>query len=505
MSASATEPCLVGVDLGSSAVKAGVFGLDGRTLATASVQVPTCSPRPGWKEQDPECWWRATSSALREALAAAPARRVAALGATGHICSLTFLDAAGAPLRPAVVFQDQRAIAEVDELGARFSRAELASALGVDLPPAPSWPLPRLLWFRKHEPETLARARHLLQAKDYVNFRLTGQFASDAASNRGVVNLETGEVACALLDAFDLPHGLVPAIRAPQEVLGTVTAQAAAETGLAAGVPVVTGWNDLNAAVLGAGNYRDGDAFNVTGTSEHLGLAVAGRPHCPVLTCAPYLPGLRMFYGVTTSGGGSLQWFRGVTGERLDTLVPAAERVAAGAQGLLFLPYLAGERAPIWDPRASGAFIGLRNSHARPHLTRAVLEGVAFSLRQIADLAWSGSGHRPETVRVCGGASRIRLWNQIKADVFEAEIAVPECPHSGALGAAMLAATGTGTYPDFPSAMAAMTRIKERFAPRAREAAVYRELYSIYCELYPALRASLARLHAHASGSDTPS
>ncbi|HVX68055.1 MAG TPA: FGGY family carbohydrate kinase [Bryobacteraceae bacterium] len=505
MSASATEPCLVGLDLGSSAVKAGVFSPDGRTLAAASVEVPTCAPRPGWKEQDPECWWRAACSALRQSLAAAPTQRVAALGATGHVCSLTFLDEQGAPVRPAIVFQDQRAIAEVDELSARFSRAELAAALGVDLPPSPAWPLPRLLWFRKHEPATLARARRLVQAKDYVNFRLTARLASDAASNRGLVDLETGAAACGLLEAFDLPSSLVPEILAPQEVLGRVAAEAAAETGLPAGTPVVTGWNDLNAAVLGAGNCRDGDAFNVTGTSEHLGLTVAGRPHSPVLTCAPYLPGLRLFYGVTTSGGGSLEWFRRVTGEPLDELVPAAGGVTAGAQGLLFLPYLAGERAPIWDPRASGAFIGIRNSHARPHFTRAVLEGVAFSLRQIAALAWAASGRRPESVRVCGGASRLRLWNQIKADVLETEIAVPECPHAGALGAAMLAAVGTGAFPDFPTAIAAMTRIQERLLPRARESAIYRELYEIYCELYPALRASFARLHAHAGETDTTS
>ena len=418
------EACLIGLDLGSSSVKAGAFAPDGRVLAAASVEYPTSSQRPGWKEQDPEGWWRAACSAIREVLAGLGGARVMAAGATGHVCSLTFLDGAGVPLRPAVVFQDQRAIEEVEEVAARFSRSELASALGVDLPPSAAWPLPRLLWFRKHEPEMLARARFLLQAKDYLNLRLTGEFASDAGSNRGIVNLETGAVARELLDAFGLPGDLLPAIREPHAVLGAVSAQAAAETGLAAGVPVVEGWNDLNAAVLGAGNCRDGDAFNITGTSEHFGLVVAGAPSSPVLTCAPYLPGLRLFYGVTTSGGGSLHWYRGVTGATVATLVEEAEGTPAGAHGLLFLPYLAGERAPIWDSRASGAFFGIRNSHTRAHFTRAILEGVAFSLRQIAELTWSVSQRTAAAVRVSGGASRLRLWNQIKADVLETEVCV---------------------------------------------------------------------------------
>lgn len=426
-------------------------------------------------EQNPRDWWTAVCDCIREVAAG----EVLAAGATGHISSLTFVDKSGAPLRPAIGFQDQRAVEEVQELSNAFSREELASQLGIDLPPAATWPLPRLMWLRKHEPATLERAHYCLQAKDYVNFRLTGQFASDASSNRGLVDLNTGRLAGDVFAALGLPADLLPPIFGPEETIGTVTASAAAETGLAAGTPVVAGWNDLNTAVLGSGSPP---LFNITGTSEHVGAVTQTARHSPQLTCAPFLPGNWLYYGVTSCGGGSLEWFSRAFETPVEELLGLAGAAPAGSDSLFFLPYLQGERAPIWDGQASGAFIGIRTHHDRRHFARAILEGVAFSLRQILDLVQSPGGQ----IRVSGGAARSPLWNRIKADVFGREVAILENTHTGVCGAAMLAAVGAGEYADAGAAARCMNKVATAFAPS--HAALYEELYQRYCGLYPALR-----------------
>jgi sugar (pentulose or hexulose) kinase len=257
---------------------------------------------------------------IRHVTADIPSEAPLAVAVTGHISSLTFVDADGHPLRASIGFQDQRAVAETNDLYAAFSRGDLAALLGIDLPPAPTWPLPRLLWFRKHEPATLQKARFLLQAKDFVNFRLTGSFASDPSSNRGMINSSNGQPASSVFAKLDLPY-LLPPLFSPQQVIGHISAHASRETGLRCGVPVVAGWNDLNACVLGSGAVKAGQAFNVTGTSEHIGVVTTGLTAANELVCAPYLPGTRLLYGVTSSGGGSLQWFSHLSGQTIESLL----------------------------------------------------------------------------------------------------------------------------------------------------------------------------------------
>ena len=301
---------VIGLDIGSSSAKVGLFTLDGESVAISRRCYPTHEPFPGYKEQDPETWWAAVCDGLREVTRGIGGDEVVALGATGHISSFTFVDRAGAPLRPAVGFQDQRALAELEELYACFSREELAAHLGIDLPPAATWPLPKLLWFKKHEPEMMEAAHHVLQAKDFINLRLTGEFASDASSNRGIVDLSNGGVAEAVLSRFGLRHDLLPRLYDPEQVIGVVRRDAAKETGLRPDLPVVAGWNDLNASVLGCGAVSEGDAFNITGTSEHIGVVTAADHNVPELMCAPFLPGRKLLYGVTSCGGGSLELVR---------------------------------------------------------------------------------------------------------------------------------------------------------------------------------------------------
>lgn len=497
---------VLGIDVGSSSTKVGLFSLDGAAVAIAGRAYPTHELLPGHKEQEPELWWRAAVSSIRKVTASVRRERIRGIAAAGHISSLTFVDASGAPLRPAVGFQDLRAVREVEEIRGAFSRGELLRHLGIDLPPAATWPLPRLLWFRKNEPRTLETAYRLLQAKDYVNFRLTGELASDASSNRGIVDLATGRAPCEVFARLDLPESIAPPILEAAQIIGRVTDAASRETGLPPGIPVAVGWNDLNACVLGSGAVSPGQAFNITGTSEHIGAIVERDYRVPELVCAPFLPGRKLLYGVTSCGGGSLEWYRQAFRRKFASLLQEAKRVPAGCDGLLFLPYLEGERAPIWDPLASGAFIGIRSGHGEGHFVRAILEGVAFSLRQVLELVDCRASTGSDPLVVSGGAARVALWNRIKADVLRRVVTVPRDPHAGVLGAAMLAAVATRRHSCCDEAAHAMVRFKGRVEPNPDCARLYGDSFERYCRLYPALRGWFAGaangrsevVHAHA-------
>ena len=486
--------CLIGLDIGSSAAKVGLFCEQGKVVAMASYPYVTAEPRPGYKEQNPADWWSAVTSGIREVLGVVQDASILAVGITGYIASLTFIDADGRPLRPSISFQDQRAFAEVDSLYESFSRTELAELLAIDLPPAPTWPLPRLLWMRKYEPALLDRTRYLLQAKDYINLRLTGQVASDPSSNRGMVDFSTNRVATDIFTRLNLPD-LLPSLFPPERIIGKITPEAALETGLSIGLPVIAGWNDLNACVLGSGIVASGEAFDVTGTSEHIGIVTTELSSTEELICAPYLSGKKLLYGVTSSGGGSLQWFREFSGKSIDELLAAA---TVTANGLLFLPYLEGERSPIWDPHTSGALLGLRNVHGEGDVTRAILEGVAFSLRQNLEIIEKHTLLTPKTLIASGGASRAQLWNQIKADVLAKDVVTLQNPHAGIQGAAILAAVAVGLYPDPETAAVTMTQMAERFHPQPGNRQHMNRMYALYSEVYPALHGTLCRLNAEA-------
>ncbi|HVA00605.1 MAG TPA: FGGY family carbohydrate kinase [Terriglobia bacterium] len=488
-------PCVLGIDVGSSSAKVGLFDLAGTTLAISTHSYPTFQPRAGFKEQDPERWWQAVIQGIRAVRRKVPRREILAVGATGHISSLTFVDASGKVLRPAISFQDLRAADQLETLYARFSRQELAQLLGIDLPPAANWPLPRLLWFRKHEPAILDAAHRVLQAKDFVNFRFTGEMVSDCSSNRGMVDFATEKVAASVFSAFDLPARLVPRISPPHQIIGGISSAAARQTGLPEGLPVVTGWNDFNAGVLGSGTVHEGDSLNVTGTSDHLGVITTKSYSVPELIWAPFLGEKHLLYGVTSSGGGSLAWVSELFQRKADELLRSAETVPAGADSLLFLPYLEGERSPIWDPRASGTFIGIHTLHGLRHFARAVLEGVAYSLRQILELVTGLEPAVKQRLVVSGGAARADLWNQIKADVFGRPLVTLANPHVGVMGTAILAAVGTGHYVSYEEAVKEMVHTGREYLPQPSHAERYRECYSNYCRLYPALRAWFAETH----------
>jgi xylulokinase len=485
---------LIGIDIGSSAVKAGVVTAEGQVRAVARHAYPTDEPQPGFKEVDPELWWERAVACLREVTEGLPGEDILAVCAIGHISSLTFVDGMGRPVRRSLGFQDQRADNELADLYDRFSREELVSLLGIDLPPSATWPLPKLIWLRKHEPETLRKTRCLLQAKDFVNLRLTGEFATDPSSSRGLADQTTGLVAGSVLDSLGIDPQLLPRPYDHMSVIGGVSGQAAQITGLRRGLPVVCGWNDQNACVLGSGAVAVGSGFNVTGTSEHMGLVTGRHYPNPNVMCGPFLKGRRLLYGATLSGGGSLDWLSKATARPIADLLTLAASVPAGSDSLLFLPYLEGERAPVWDRDAAGAFVGLRTRHTQAHMSRAVLEGVGFSLRQIRDVIEAESGHTPSEVTVSGGAARIRLWNQIKADIWGRTVSIPSSSETGVLGAAILAAVAAGCHPDCEAAAGRMVRQDCAVLPSPDAAAVYNRLYEAYLELYPALRSVFGRL-----------
>lgn len=479
---------LLGIDVGSSSAKVGLFTFEGRLISMTSRVYATHEPQPGWKEQDAAAWWGAVTDAIHQIGSKNNLNQVQAIGCTGHICSHTFVDKAGNPLRPSLGFQDQRAITESEQLYSRMRREELTAELGIDLPPAATWPLPRLLWFQNHEPETLEKAYCLLHAKDFINFHLTGEFAADASSHRGLVNLKTGREAERVLSRLGLPRHLLPPLQNPEQVMGRVLKSASAVTGLPEGVPVVTGWNDLNASVLGSGAVNEGDAFDVTGSSEHVGMVTSRRPGAPQLMYAPFLPGKHLFYGMTLNGGGVLTWYCETFGRSIEEVTRLAESVPAGSEGLFFLPYLDGERAPVWDSRAAGAFVGIRSHHTQGHFGRAVLEGVAFSLLQIFELVEQEAGRLVTPIVVSGGAARIQLWNEIKTNIWGKPAVVPENVHTGFLGAAMLAAVATGRYASCETAAQGMVKIAEMPPVTRGLPDLYRKAYEQFCEIYPSLR-----------------
>lgn len=487
---------LLGIDIGSSSAKVGLFRLDGHPVAIVTRYYPTLTSLPDYKEQDPEKWWLAVVDALEEIRANLSLDQVISVGTTGHISSLTFVDDDGKPIRPSIGFQDRRAVAELQELYDLKTREELASILGIDLPPSPTWPLPRLLWLRRHEPRTLESTRRILQAKDFVNLRLTGEFATDASSNRGMVDLNTGVPVRQLFLQLGLPPDLLPKILHPTQVIGTISTSAALITGLPAGIPVAVGWNDLNACILGSGSVSPRDLFNITGTSDHLGL-ITDRPCCHQdLVYAPFLPQRNLLYGVTSAGGGSLQWYSRAFQLEIPELLREAASAPACSESLLFLPYLEGERAPIWDMQASGAFIGIRTVHQQSHFARSILEGVAFSLAQILELVRATEKISNGPIIISGGASVSGLWNQIKSDIFDLPVATPEVIQTGVLGAAMLSAVAITHYDTCTAAAKAMVRLGIQLCPRQTHAARYREMFLNFCELYPSLKTVLSRIHA---------
>jgi xylulokinase len=484
----------LGIDTSTTATKALLMRADGKVMGVASSEYTFETPQPLWTEQHPDLWWQATVASIRQVLAGTlvdPAD-IQGVGLTGQMHGLVLLDAAGEVLRPALLWNDQRTGAQCDEIRRRLGQARLIQLTGNDA--LTGFTAPKILWVREHEPEVYARVAHILLPKDYVRCRLTGDLATDKAGAAGtlLMDIKARDWSPEVLDALGIPANWLPKTHEGPEITGTLSAEAGEATGLKAGTPVAGGGGDQAAQAVGVGAVEPGIVALTLGTSGVV-FASTGEPFVEpegrLHAFCHAVPDRWHLMGVMLSAAGSLRWYRDALAPGLDfdaLLAPAGE-VPPGSEGLLFLPYLTGERTPHPDPMARGAFVGLTVRHTQAHLTRAVLEGVAFGLRDSFELMQSAGLAEIRQVRVSGGGARSALWRQILADVLNAELVTVNTTEGAAYGAALLAATGTGVFPDVDSACAATIRITGSTVPGPASAA-YQEVYPLYRDLYPALR-----------------
>ncbi len=458
------------------------------------------TPRPLWSEQDPASWWDGALIAVRGALAKAgiDGSAVAAIGLAGQMHGLVLLDAADRVLRPAILWNDQRTGDACDAIRAAVGPERLIAITGNDA--LTGFTAPKLVWVRDNEPAVWGKVAHVLLPKDYLRLRLTGEHALDKSDGAGTIlfDLAKRDWSPEILAALEIdPAWLPPTFEGPQ-VTGTITAAAAAATGLVAGTPVVAGGGDQAANAVGVGVVAPGEMALSLGTSGVV-FAATDRPlHEPrgiVHAFCHAVPERWHMMSVMLSAAGSLRWFRDALapGMAFADLAAEAAEVPAGSDGLYFLPYLSGERSPHPDPLSRGAFVGLTLGHDRRHLTRAVMEGVAFGLRDGLDLMLAAGLPAPAQVRASGGGTASPLWRQILADVLDAEIATVETTEGAAYGAGLLAAVAVGWYPTVDAITGALVRTTPVAAP-GPNAAAYAERHVVYQELYPALAPSFRRM-----------
>jgi xylulokinase len=505
----------LGLDIGTSATKALLLEESGRIVSTASVEHPISRPREGWSEQHPADWWKSTVAAARKALeqGGAAGRSVGAIGLSGQMHGSVLLgpDAAGSggradPLRPAILWNDQRTAAECAEIEeALGGRRALVEACGNAA--LPGFTLPKLMWVRKHEPATWSQVGHLLLPKDFIVFRLTGALTTDVGDGAGTMLLDVDRRSWSerMLAASGVDRAILPRVLESAAVAGETTAWSAEQLGVRPGIPVVAGSGDNMCGAVGAGVVEPGMVLAALGTSGVIYVHTdrprrdlpsedpVGRLHC---MCAATGPDGWCITGCMLSAGGALQWARDTIapGERFDKLMAEAEGVPPGCEGLVFLPYLTGERCPHPDPKARGAWIGLTARHTRAHLIRAVVEGVTFGMGQILDLARS-MGAQVNAVRITGGGNRSALWLQMQSDIYGVPVEIAGDDEGGsALGAAILAGSGTSPLGPVASACRHIVRVEHVVTPKSDQAMRYATARSCHAVLYSDLAKRFSEL-----------
>ena len=458
---------LVGLDIGTTGVKALALSADGVVTGRAEEEYPLSTPRPGWAEQDPEDWVRAAEAALAQL---GGGKRP--VGLSGQMHGLVVLDSEERVLRPAILWNDQRTAAECAEIEERIGLGRLIELTGNRA--LPGFTAPKLLWLRRHEAEVYARIEHVLLPKDYVRLRLTGQRATDAADASGTLLFDVSRRRWSeeVLAALELPEAWLPAAYESPDV------------------PAAPGAGDQAAAALGVGVDRPGPLSVVLGTSGVVFAALPGfaaDPQARVHAFCHAVPGGWHAMGVMLSAAGSLRWLRDTVGGTYGELIAEAERWPPGAEGLTFLPYLQGERTPHADPNARGAFVGLTLRHDRGALVRAVLEGVAYGLRDSLELL-RGLGVEADVGRASGGGARSDLWLRIVASVLDLPLERPVVEEGSAYGAALLAGVAAGSFADVHEAVEACVRTTGRIEPEPSWREAYEAGYARFRALYPALR-----------------
>ena len=495
---------LLGLDVGTSGAKALLIDETGRVLAAATTEYPLYTPRPLWAEQDPADWWSASVQSFYRVLSESGISpgEIAGIGLTGQMHGLALLDRSGRVLRPAILWNDQRTETECAQITGSVGFGRLLELTGNRV--LPGFTAPKILWVRENEPEVYAQIANFLLPKDYIRYRLTGELATEVSDASGTSLFDVRQRAWSrdMFAALQIPLAWAPRCTESTEISGRLTNEAAATLGLPTGIPVVSGGGDQAAQAVGTGLATEGLVSATLGTSGVVFAPTARpliEPQGRLHAFCHAVPGMWHVMGVMLAAGGSLRWHRdhlcraeieeaarlGI--DPYELMTRAAAPIPPGSDGLVFLPYLSGERTPHPDPHARGCFIGLTLRHTKAHLTRAVLEGVAFGLRDCLALI-QAQGIRPIEVRASGGGARSSLWRQILADVFDLPVLTVSSTEGAAYGAALLAGVGTGIWSDAVTACAKTIRVEEKVQPQAENAAIYKKQYQIFRQLYGALK-----------------
>jgi xylulokinase len=498
-------PHLLGIDIGTSGTKTLVCDEDGKVLATAMAEHPISSPRPGWSEQNPEDWWQATIKATRAVLKKAKLKGsdVGGVGLSGQMHGSVFLGDGPKALRPALLWNDQRTAAQCAEIESKAGGREALIEL-VANPALTGFTAPKILWVRQHEPKLYAKVKHILLPKDYIRYRLTGDYATEVSDASGMLLLDVVNRTWSdkLLSLLDVDKSLLGKLYESQEVTGTLHAEAAKLLGLAEGTPVVGGAGDQAAGAVGNGIVTTGIVSATLGTSGVV-FAHADRPtrdpQGRVHTMCHAVPGKWCIFGCMLSAGGSFQWLRNQLGQAevaaakkkgvdpYELLIAEAEQAPPGCEGLFFLPYLTGERCPHPDPSARGGWIGVTARTTRDMLIRSVVEGVTYGMRDALEIM-RGMGVGITQVRASGGGARSAFWRQLQADVYKSPLVLTNATEGPAYGVALLAGVGTGVWSSVEEACKRAIKKTQKIAPKAKMSALYDRHYAVYDELYDDLK-----------------
>lgn len=502
----------MGIDIGTSGARAVLCDDSGRIVATATSSYPTYNPQPGWSEQEAGDWWQATVDTVRAVLSDSdiPARTVKAVGLSGQMHGSVFLDRRDRVLRRPILWNDQRTSRECAEITeAAGSREKLISWVGN--PPFPGFTAPKILWFGKNEPELYRKCSKVLLPKDYVRFRMTGDYATDLSDASGMllVDVKRRRWSEELLGVLGISPEMLPKLYESEDVTGTVSQKAADECGLAPGTLVVAGAGDQAAGAVGSGVVRTGVVTSTIGTS---GVLFAYSDILPedtrgcLHTFCHAVRGKWHSMGVVLCAGGSLSWYgdnlvkdEGTAAEPRGRDVYAAlsqlaETAPAGSEGLFFLPYLTGERIPHNDPYARGAWIGITPRHSRQHLVRSILEGVIYAMRDSLEIM-RGSGIPVNQIRLCGGGAKSPLWRQLQADIYGQPVYTLNIEEGAAFGVALLAAVAGGAFATLRDACDSTIKVAGRTDPNPAHVTVYEESYSIFKDLYKSLKTDFRKIN----------
>ncbi len=499
---------LLGIDVGTSGVKVIIVDDSGEVLAKVSKEYPVYYPKPMWSEQNPDDWWEAACSGISEAMYVSGLKPsdIAGIGLSGQMVGLVVLDREYRVIRPCILWNDQRSAEEATRLTQNIGLENILEETGNPL--FASFVAPKLVWMRNNEPELYGKIRHVMMPKDYIIFRLTGSISTEVSDASGtcLFNVKERKWSKTMINYMNVPLEWLPDCSESDEIVGRVTCEAAAKAGLIEGIPVVAGAGDQAAQALGCGIVKPGLCSVTIGTSGVVFTQsdkFVRHPEGLLHSFCHSARGQWYLMGVMLSAGGSYQWLRNLLKETSTVsykfMDEMASKASPGCEGLIFLPYLAGERCPYDDPYARGGWIGLSQRHSMSHVIRSVMEGITFGLFDSINLI-KNLGTDVRSVYVSGGAANSELWLHMIADVFNTEVIVTNAVEGAAYGAAMLAGIGTGKFYNAAQAAEALIKVTGRVEPQKEFTNVYHEAYGIYRSLYPKLKDSFADITSFSSG-----